>query len=273
MKKPLQQIEDLLSKLLEEKATSWLGDHPRHTDLFSKISPILVEALRNSLKDENLAPHNFALCVPPEDLDQVRQDQPLLQHLADDLYISGQELGITFESAPTVTLFPDTALKPGQVVIKAIWHDEALTQTEAIQAVSTNATPVIKTPKSFLIVGGTQIFSLEEPIINIGRNVNNDIILSDTKVSRKHAQVRVVKGRHIIFDLDSSGGTYVNNKRITQSALHPGDVILVAGIPLVYGQDTPANLSETKEYSPPPNLPDSKSSTTTHRVTQKNPEE
>lgn len=273
MKKPLQQIEDLLTKLLEEKATRWLGDHPRQSDLFSRIAPLLAEALDNALKEGNHAPHNFALCVPPEDMDQMREDQPLLLHLAEDLLNSGQELGITFEGTPTVTLFPDESLKPGQFLIKAIWQDETLAQTEAIQTLPVTSAPSVKTPKAFLIVGGTQIFSLEEPIINIGRNVNNDIVLSDTRVSRKHAQVRVVKGRHIIFDLDSSGGTFVNNKRISQSALHPGDVILVAGIPLVYGQDSPANLSETKEYAPPPNLPDSKSSTTTHRVTSKNPED
>jgi pSer/pThr/pTyr-binding forkhead associated (FHA) protein len=55
----------------------------------------------------------------------------------------------------------------------------------------------------------------------------------------------------MLFDLDSSGGTFVNNKRIKQIALHPGDVISLAGVPLVYGHDAVSTISDTEEYLPP----------------------
>ena len=70
-----------------------------------------------------------------------------------------------------------------------------------------------------------------------------------THTSRLHAQLRAIKGRFIIFDLDSTGGTFVNTQRINQCALYPGDVISLAGYPLVYGQDAPA-IGETQRYSP-----------------------
>jgi pSer/pThr/pTyr-binding forkhead associated (FHA) protein len=54
-----------------------------------------------------------------------------------------------------------------------------------------------------------------------------------------HAQLRLVRGQFVIFDLDSTGGTFVNGQRIRQQALRAGDVISLAGVPLVYGQETP----------------------------------
>jgi len=51
----------------------------------------------------------------------------------------------------------------------------------------------------------------------------------------------------VIFDLDSSAGTWVNGKPVRQQALQPGDVILLAGVPMVYGQES-QGLGETQEY-------------------------
>ncbi len=102
---------------------------------------------------------------------------------------------------------------------------------------------------SFLIVDGTRILPLNQSVINIGRRPDNQIAIEDPRVSRLHAQLRAIKGRFVIFDLDSTGGTYVNSQRINQCALYPGDVISLAGYPLVYGQEA-AGIGETQRYSP-----------------------
>jgi pSer/pThr/pTyr-binding forkhead associated (FHA) protein len=104
-------------------------------------------------------------------------------------------------------------------------------------------------PNSYLIVDGTRILPLTQAVINIGRRPDNQIAIEDARVSRLHAQLRAIKGRFVIFDLDSTGGTYVNSQRVNQCALYPGDVISLAGYPLVYGQET-AGISETQRYSP-----------------------
>jgi pSer/pThr/pTyr-binding forkhead associated (FHA) protein len=52
-----------------------------------------------------------------------------------------------------------------------------------------------------------------------------------------HAQLRAIRGRYVIFDLGSSGGTFINGVRLGQSTLAPGDVISLAGVNLVFGQD------------------------------------
>jgi pSer/pThr/pTyr-binding forkhead associated (FHA) protein len=68
---------------------------------------------------------------------------------------------------------------------------------------------------AYLIVNGTQIISLTHSVINIGRRSDNQMALDDPRVSRVHAQLRAIKGRFVIFDLDSTGGHLANAQRIT----------------------------------------------------------
>jgi pSer/pThr/pTyr-binding forkhead associated (FHA) protein len=65
-------------------------------------------------------------------------------------------------------------------------------------------------------------------------------VIDDPRVSRAHAQLRTVKGRFVLFDLESTGGTFVNGKRASQTVLYPGDVISLAGATLIFGQDIPS---------------------------------
>lgn len=66
--------------------------------------------------------------------------------------------------------------------------------------------------------------------------------MNDLRVSRTHAQIRAMKDGFILFDIGSTGGTYVNGERVSQRVLKPGDVISIAGIKLIYAEensDTP----------------------------------
>jgi pSer/pThr/pTyr-binding forkhead associated (FHA) protein len=62
-------------------------------------------------------------------------------------------------------------------------------------------------------------------------------VLSDPRVSRRHAQLRWRFGRHVLYDLASSGGTTVNGRAITEAALDPGDVFSLGGADIIYGRD------------------------------------
>jgi pSer/pThr/pTyr-binding forkhead associated (FHA) protein len=104
---------------------------------------------------------------------------------------------------------------------------------------------------AFLIVGGTQTVPLSRSVVNIGRRLDNHVVLDDPRVSRVHAQLRVVKDHFVIFDLNSSGGTFVNGHRTNQSVLHPGDVISLAGVTLIFGQDLPAAPSPNEGQTKP----------------------
>lgn len=72
---------------------------------------------------------------------------------------------------------------------------------------------------------GQQIYRIEKPIINIGRQLSNDIIVEDKRVSRYHAQIKYQPdGQFAIFDLGSTNGITINNTpHMRQHVLRNGD--------------------------------------------------
>jgi pSer/pThr/pTyr-binding forkhead associated (FHA) protein len=74
---------------------------------------------------------------------------------------------------------------------------------------------------TFLILDNSDIFPLNKTVVNIGRRPENDLQIFDPRISRNHAQLRSAHGHYQIFDLNSTGGTYVNGQRVTQHALKP----------------------------------------------------
>ena len=103
---------------------------------------------------------------------------------------------------------------------------------------------------AFLIVDGVKVFPLTKSVVNIGRRLDNQLVIDDPRISRSHAQLRAIKGRFVIFDLNSTGGTFVNAQRTSQSVLYPGDVISLAGVPLVFGQDNPPPRPDLADTDP-----------------------
>lgn len=76
---------------------------------------------------------------------------------------------------------------------------------------------------------------LDRPAITIGRNPASDLALMDDMVSSWHAQIRQEGGGVVLYDLDSTNGTFVNGTRITSPCLlRPGDVIAMGDSELVY---------------------------------------
>jgi anti-anti-sigma factor len=62
--------------------------------------------------------------------------------------------------------------------------------------------------------------------LTIGREVGNDLVLTDPLVSRRHARVYSRDGTLYISDLGSYNGTSVNGDPVTgERALHDGDVL------------------------------------------------
>lgn len=74
--------------------------------------------------------------------------------------------------------------------------------------------------------------ALEKSIITIGRSSENDLVLNNIKVSRKHARLEKVGNEWFIEDLKSSNGTFINGKKIERAKVAAKDVITIGGIPL-----------------------------------------
>ncbi|MFA7097242.1 MAG: FHA domain-containing protein [Gammaproteobacteria bacterium] len=68
--------------------------------------------------------------------------------------------------------------------------------------------------------------------INIGRDHDNDIRISNIRVSRHHARLERIGVAWQIIDLDSANGTFVNGIRVKNSIISEQDSITVGGVPL-----------------------------------------
>jgi serine phosphatase RsbU (regulator of sigma subunit) len=65
-------------------------------------------------------------------------------------------------------------------------------------------------------VQGRRVVRIEKDIFTLGRRAGNDLEITDQQVSRDHAQIIHKSGGHIIRDLDSRYGTFVNGERIVK---------------------------------------------------------
>ncbi|MGB3221842.1 MAG: FHA domain-containing protein [Desulforhopalus sp.] len=62
---------------------------------------------------------------------------------------------------------------------------------------------------------------------SIGRKKGNDIVIDNLAVSGFHAQIDSVSTTFVLRDLESTNGTFVNDKRITMHSLKHNDTILI----------------------------------------------
>jgi pSer/pThr/pTyr-binding forkhead associated (FHA) protein len=92
---------------------------------------------------------------------------------------------------------------------------------------------------AFFVIEGVRIYPLVKGIINIGRGLDNHLIIDDLRVSRNHAELRSIKGQFVLFDLNSTGGTFINERRIVQAILYPHDTISLGGVILIFNQEDP----------------------------------
>jgi pSer/pThr/pTyr-binding forkhead associated (FHA) protein len=124
-----------------------------------------------------------------------------------------------------------------------IKKDEIMPPTPNEEVTASNA-------KAYLIVN-SEVFPLGNGLTNIGRKLDNHIVIQDPRVSRNHAQVRVVDDQFVLLDLNSTGGTTVNGNRINRSVLYSGDAISLAGVSLKFVQDTPRMISKSMDRTGP----------------------
>ena len=73
-------------------------------------------------------------------------------------------------------------------------------------------------------------YPLNKRCMLIGRDVDNDIMINSSSISRTHAQLVRMEGAFLILDLDSKNGTYVNGEKVVQKQLHDGDSITVGEV-------------------------------------------
>lgn len=249
MKTKLEQIESALQALIEVDLAALLP----WGNTENLLAHQLVETMQTNLisvpDGTQKAPVNYLIHMHPSRLHFWQKNPGYIERLANALYQAGSEHGIHFSSQPNLYLAADLYLSPGETRVTVGGQpSEKIGETAVIEVAPAHrdvATEPTIPPNAFLIVNGNQNYPIRQAVVNIGRRLDNHIILNDPRVSRSHAQLRAVHGIYYLFDLNATGGTYVNGQRISQVALKPGDVISLAGVPLIYGQDLPSPAEDT----------------------------
>ncbi len=202
--------------------------------------------LKRALEDGGLAgaPHTrFQVRLNTAEVRALLQRHPdATEQLSESLISAARTVGLTLPARPRIELIPDEHLKPRSVIVTSEVEPPQATQTSGALPVSPPEASELPAsasgPNAFLILAGQRTVPLAgKAVINLGRRLDNDIILDDNRISRAHAQIRLRFSRYVIYDLGSTGGTYVNGQRITECVLQPGDVITLSGTPLIYGED------------------------------------
>ena len=75
---------------------------------------------------------------------------------------------------------------------------------------------------------------LDRPVVGLGRDHANLMQLHDQEVSRNHAEIRQVNDRYLLYDLQSSNGTFVNSQAVTEQVLQNGDRIQLGRTLLIF---------------------------------------
>jgi len=252
MKLNLEQLEARLQALIEVRLVSALPGF-QVEDL---VVHNLADAMKNNLvidaTGNKIAPNVFTLITHPNSAESW-QEPKLLEAMINSLKIVGEEAGLQFSTPPTISIVQNSQQQENVVDVVASHQLEAAAETRGMTpAVSDNADEESTAfpQNAFLIVDGVKVFPLTKSVVNIGRRLDNQLVIDDPRISRNHAQLRAIKGRYVIFDLNSTGGTFVNAQRTSQSVLYPGDVISLAGVPLVFGQDNPPPRPDLAETDP-----------------------
>jgi hypothetical protein len=247
-----RQLHGVISSLVKDSISGNAAELVSIEAIADKMTKEVNACSRTDSRGQSYAPDQYTLSLNPDDFEALHEIEPEAQNkLSANLANALKQAGFILFRDPNITLATDPTLVKQDVRVIA-WHSGDPLQfsnqlnDEDLEKLSQPP------PGAFFIIEGKRYFSLNRKVVKIGRRLDNHLILEDRHVSRSHARLEVVEGRYVIIDLDSTAGTRVNARLITRHTLKPGDVISIAAVQLIYGEDPGGPPKDTPKYSPPP---------------------
>ncbi len=94
---------------------------------------------------------------------------------------------------------------------------------------------VFPEPSPYLTDPSGKEHYLVNSVSNIGRAVENDIVVTSKRVSREHARIRREGRKLILEDLNSTNGTFLNDQRLLgPEVLRDGDRIGIGEVTFIF---------------------------------------
>ncbi len=241
MPRGLARLEERIERLIEGNFARLFAGHlqPR------RVAAQLVRAMEDGLIERGkhakpLAPDRYLVSLSTDDYQAILKAHPdLATALASHIVVMAREAGFHLARMPEVKLEADGSLPPRSVTVTAAHSAENLPTPLMGHDENPDEIGIPPVNAHLLVEGGARAIPLTEPVINIGRRLDNTVVIDDPRVSRRHAQLRLRHGRYVLYDLGSTRGTTVNGQKADEWLLKPGDVISLGGVPVVYTEDEP----------------------------------
>lgn len=198
-----------------------------------------MEAERGAEGRPGLVPDQFVVHLHPTDLAALLPAEEVASELASGALSFARSHGYALRERPRVTLLPDPDLRPGEVEVETEVSPSPEPPVGAVVDAGTRVfeVPVVRAPEIVLEVREPGRAPRTVPMtgapVRIGRAPECELVLRDTRVSRRHARLAARDGVLILTDLGSTNGTRVNGHRVTEVVLGAGDRIQIGESSLV----------------------------------------
>jgi hypothetical protein len=209
----LQQFERRLERLVEGVFAKAFRGGLQPVELGRRLTREM-DAQRTVGVRGMLAPNSFTVVLSEADRSRFESfEEALVRELADAAREHARTEGYHFVGPVAVELETDPSLSAGMFLLSG--------------EVRAGDGPV----GALVLPDGNRIPVGEDPV-TIGRLSECDVVLNDTKVSRRHAEVRRDGGEVVVVDLGSTNGTQVNGAGVRERRLTDGDQVTVGATTL-----------------------------------------
>ena len=202
-------------------------------------------------------PNEYTVYLAPADREQFESyEENLRGELQEYLAEHSRRESYALLSSPRVLLETDADLDVGEfgIATRMVQPDRRRGADEPAADVEPGATMIYK-PKAppptqavapeelgleqelvELTVDGTR-HEVKQRRVVLGRSRDCDIQLSDTNVSRRHAELRQEGASYWMVDLGSTNGMEVNGKRVKRAKLRDGDTVTLGSTDVVFSRE------------------------------------
>lgn len=230
MQQGFSKFEKQIEALIEGGFNRLFAGRLHPADVGARLLRAMEDNMDRTITETPVAPDEYRIYANPSDISEIRAAQPDVERmLAEQILKVARSDHVVVQKVPSVTLIDDSDIRIGDVRITAT-HSQR-TQTEKFAPLNLPDNP----DGASLILDDGSLIQIRGPIINIGRNEDNDVVLPAPTVSRHHAQIRVNNGAYVLYDLKSMSGTLLNGNLVQEAMpLESGDKIEIAQYRLQY---------------------------------------
>ena len=249
----IDQFENMAERLVEGTFARLFAGRLSPLKLASHLERAIAEHQVCNPEGMAQAPTHYRVCLNPQDYERLtaanadgQQGVETEHALARQISELVVQADLSLDTPPVVRVEPYEGVLPRDVRVEAGFarsEPAAVDGTREMKldgraGLDKNADQAAP-GRPFLIIEGNRHVNITQPVVSIGRALDNDIIVEDQRISRHHAQFRQRYGHYVLHDLESTGGTTINGYPVEECMLHSGDVISFAGVEGIYGEDPP----------------------------------